>query len=200
MPAASQTPAAFDFFYDLGSPYSYLASTQLAGLVARTAAVARLFPITLGGVRKAVGTVMPSAAQLVYMSHDVQLWARRYAVPMQIPSAFPSKTIQALRACWCAEREGKQAEAMRALFHAYFGEGRDIAQPDVISSALSAAGLDGATLLAASETVEAKEGLRRATEGALARGVFGVPALFVGDRLFFGNDRLEFVEAALTRR
>ena len=190
-------PPGFDFFYDLGSPYSYLASTQLPGLVERTGAVARLFPITLGGVRKAVGTAMPSAAQLVYMSQDVQLWARRYGVAMQLPSAFPTRTIQALRACWLAEREGRQAEAMRALFHAYFGEGRDIAQPEVIGAALSAAGLDGAALVAATETAEAKDGMRRVTELALARGVFGVPALFVGERLFFGNDRLEFVEAAL---
>jgi 2-hydroxychromene-2-carboxylate isomerase len=190
-------PASFDFFYDLGSPYSYLASTQLRGLQERTGAVPRAVAITLGGVRKAVGTTMPSAAQLVYMSHDVQLWAKRYGVRMGIPSAFPTKTIQALRACVAARSEGRELEAMHALFAAYWVEGKDIAQPEVIGAALTGAGLDGARLLAASESQEVKDGLRHNTEAALARGVFGVPAIFVGDRHFFGNDRLEFVEAAL---
>jgi 2-hydroxychromene-2-carboxylate isomerase len=190
-------PPSFDFFYDLGSPYSYLASTQLAKLSERTRIPTRLHAITLGGLRKAVGTALPSPAQLVYMSQDVQLWARRYEVPMSIPSAFPTRTVQALRACVAAEAEGRQAAAMDALFRAYWSEGLDIAKPEVIASALDSAGLPGAKLLAASESQEVKDGLRRNTDDALSRGVFGVPAFFVGDRLFFGNDRLEFVEAAL---
>lgn len=187
----------FDFFYDLGSPYSYLAATQLRGIEERTGARARLHPITLGGLRKAVGTTMPSSAQLVYMSQDVQLWARRYGVPMQIPSAFPTKSIQALRACVVAEGQGRQAEAMMALFRAYFAEGNDLAQPEVIAAALQGAGFDAKAVLAATEAQDAKDGLRKNTELALSRGVFGVPAFFVGERLYFGNDRLEFVEAAL---
>jgi 2-hydroxychromene-2-carboxylate isomerase len=190
-------PPSFDFFYDLGSPYSYLASTQLEKLSERTRTPARLHAITLGGLRKAVGTTLPSPAQLVYMSQDVQLWARRYGVSISIPSAFPTRTVQALRACVAAEVEGGQAAAMHALFRAYWNEGMDIAKPEVISAALDGAGLPGAKLLAASESQEAKDGLRRNTDAALSRGVFGVPAIFVGDRLFFGNDRLEFVEAAL---
>ncbi|GAC1346126.1 MAG: 2-hydroxychromene-2-carboxylate isomerase [Myxococcales bacterium] len=153
--------------------------------------------ITLGGLRKAVGTAMPSSPQLVYMSQDVQLWARRYGVPMSIPAVFPTRSVQALRACVAAEAQGAQAAAMHALFRAYWAEGLDIARPEVIAAALDGAGLPGAKLLAATEAQEVKDGLRRNTDAALARGVFGVPTLFVGDRLFFGNDRLEFVEAAL---
>jgi 2-hydroxychromene-2-carboxylate isomerase len=190
-------PPTFDFFYDLGSPYSYLASTQLRGLSERTGATARLFPITLGGLRKTLGTALPSQAQLAYMSHDVQIWGRRYQVPIQIPAGFPTRSIQALRACVIAEGQGRQTEAMHALFRACFGEGKDIAQPEAIRAALDEAGLDGKGLLAATESPEAKDGLRQRTDLALSRGVFGVPAFFVGDRLFFGNDRLEFVEAAL---
>src|ERR1700682_511746 len=118
---ATAMPPAFDFFYDLGSPYSYLASTQLRGLSERTGATARLIPITLGGLRKTLGTVLPSTAQLAYMSQDVQLWGRRYRVPIQIPEGFPTRSIQALRACVIAEGQGRQAEVMQPLFAAGFG-------------------------------------------------------------------------------
>ena len=190
-------PKSFDFFYDLSSPYSYLASTQLAGIEARTGARALLFPITLGGLRKSTGHQMPPAAQLKYMSQDTARWARQYGVAMQIPAAFPISTIQPLRACIAADRKGAGAAAMHALFRIYWGEGQDISDPAVIERALSAVGLDGKALLAATQEQEVKDALRRNTELALARGVFGVPTIFVGERSFWGNDRLQFVEKEL---
>src|SRR5436305_3768611 len=96
-------PQIFDFFYDLGSPYSYLASTQLAGIEQRTGATARLLPITLGGLRKSTGHQMPPPQQLKYMSEDTARWAKQYGVPMQIPRNFPISTIKALRACTAAK-------------------------------------------------------------------------------------------------
>lgn len=189
----------FDFFYDLGSPYSYLASTRLEGIEKRTGAQARLLPITLGGLRKTTGHQLPPPAQLKYMSEDTARWARQYGVPMQIPQVFPANTIKALRAMVAAERIGRQREAMRALFHAYWGEGKDISDPAVIEQVLTAAGLDGKALLAATDEDEIKDRLRRNTSLALDRGVFGVPTIFVGERSFWGNDRLHFVEAELLR-
>ena len=188
---------SFDFFFDVASPYSYLASTQLAGLERRTSARARLLPITLGGLRKSTGHQMPPAAQLQYMGQDTARWAKQYGVPMQIPAAFPVSTIQALRACIAADRIGKGAEAMHALFHTYWGEGKDISDAAVIERALTSAGLDGKALVAATQDPEIKDALRRNTDLALARGVFGVPTFFVGERSFWGNDRLHFVEKEL---
>ena|SRR5689334_16370383 len=190
-------PKSFDFFYDLSSPYSYLASTQLAGIEERTGARAVLFPVTLGGLRKTTGHQMPPAAQLRYMSEDTARWARQYGVSMQIPAAFPVSTIQPLRACIAAGREGKGAAAMHALFHAYWSEGQDISNPALIERALTGAGLDGRALVAATQEQEIKDALRRNTELALSRGVFGVPTIFVGERSFWGNDRLQFVEKEL---
>ena len=181
----------FDFFYDLGSPYSYLASTQLAGIEERTGAKANLIAITLGGLRKTTGHQMPE---------DTARWAKQYGVQMQIPGVFPASTIKALRAVLAADRQGRQADAMRALFHTYWAEGNDLSDAAVIERALTAAGFDGKVLLAATEEQEVKDALRKNTELALSRGVFGVPTLFVGERGFWGNDRLQFVERELRQQ
>jgi 2-hydroxychromene-2-carboxylate isomerase len=187
----------FEFFYDLGSPYSYLASTQIRGIEERTGARARLLPITLGGLRKSTGHQMPPPQQLKYMSEDTARWAKQYGVPMQIPQNFPVSTILGLRAALAAERIGKQAVAMHALFHTYWAEGNDISDSGVVERTLTAAGLDGKALTDAAGQQEIKDALRRNTDLALQRGVFGVPTIFVGERSFWGNDRLHFVEREL---
>jgi 2-hydroxychromene-2-carboxylate isomerase len=187
----------FEFFFDLASPYSYLASTRLEGIEARTGAKARLVPITLGGLRKSTGHQMPPPQQLKYMAEDTSRWAQKYGVPMQIPKAFPASTIAALRAVIAAAREGNADRAMHALFRVYWADGEDISDAKVIESALAKAGLDGKRLVEATQTQDVKDELRRNTDLALARGVFGVPMIFVGERSFWGNDRLEFVESAV---
>ena len=88
---------------------------------------------------------------------------------------------------------------MHALFAAYWAEGEDISDASVIERALTGAGLDGKALVAATQDQQIKDSLRKNTDIALARGVFGVPTLFVGDRSFWGNDRLQFAEAELKR-
>jgi len=188
---------SFDFFYDLGSPYSYLASTQISGIEERTGATARFLPITLGGLRKTTGHQMPPPVQLKYMSEDTARWAKQYGVRMQIPQVFPATTIKALRAVIAADRAGKGREAMRALFDTYWVEGNDISTGEAVERALTAAGLDGKALVSATDEQDVKDTLRRNTDLALARGVFGVPTIFVGERSFWGNDRLHWVEREL---
>jgi 2-hydroxychromene-2-carboxylate isomerase len=187
----------FDFFYDLASPYSYLASTQLAGLEQRTGSTARLVPITLGGLRKSTGHQMPPPAQLKYMADDTARWAAKYGVEMRIPRAFPASTILALRCVLAAERTGRHREAMHALFRAYWAEDKDLSNAADVEAALRGAALDGSALIAAAQEQEIKDALRRNTDLALARGLFGVPMIFVGERSFWGNDRLEFAEREL---
>ena len=191
--------AEFDFFYDLGSPYSYLAATQIEGIAARYGATAHLYPITLGGIRKELGAQMPSLPQLRYMGEDALRWAQHYGVPFGVPPSFPTRTIQALRCCVAAGSLGpaQHQTAMQALFHAYWGLQQDIGDPAVLAAALDGAGLAGAQLVAQTEQPAVKEQLKKNTDLALMRGVFGVPTLFIGERSFWGNDRLDFFERAL---
>jgi 2-hydroxychromene-2-carboxylate isomerase len=185
----------FDFFYDLASPYSYLASTQLEGIESRTGAKARLLPVPLGGIRKSTGRQIPPAAQQEYIAQDTARWATKYGVRMLIPR--PVSTARALRACIVADQTKQGQPAMRALFEAHWVHDQDLSDPRVIASTLDRAGLDGNAVLARTEDEATLDALRRNTELALARGVFGVPTIFVGERSFWGNDRLEFVEREL---
>jgi 2-hydroxychromene-2-carboxylate isomerase len=190
----------YDFFFDFASPYSYLASTQLRGIAERIGEWPRLYPVVLGGVRKAMGRDMPPPAQLAYMRQDTARWAERYGVQMQIPASFPeASSILALRACVAAGRTGNAERAMPALFAAHWVKGLDFSKPEVVVAALDEAGLPGKELVAQTQQQEVKDELRKNTDLALARGVFGVPTIFVGERSFWGNDRLEWVESALRR-
>ena len=189
-----------EFVFDLGSSYSYLASTQLKALAARTGATIELVPVVLGAVFKSVGREdLPPAPRLAWMRRDMSLWATRYGLSLEFPESFPTRTILALRTIVAAGQggEGNDHRAMHALFATYWAKGQDLADPAVVRSALDGAGLDGAALIAKAEEKAVKDVLRANTDQAIARGVFGAPTFFVGDQLFFGNDRLDFVESAL---
>ena len=194
-----------DFFYDFSCPYAYLAHTQIEALCARAGAELVWRPMLLGGVFRAVGTVqVPFAAMTASKARhnacDMMRWADHFNVPLTLPPTHPNRTVLALRATLAAGAE--IARASKALFAAYWVHGRDVAQPDVVREALDRAGLAGDALVARAEDPEIKAALRVRTEEAVAHGVFGAPAFVVtapgvaGD-LFWGQDRLDFVEKSL---
>lgn len=189
--------ADLEFFYDFVSPYSYLASTRVEAVAARTGATLRWRPFLLGGVLKATENRAPIEipAKGRHMWLDLARWAARLGVPFARPPVFPAPSILALRAALAAEPLGRLVPFSHAVFRAYFVEGRDLSRPEVVAAAAAAAGLDGAALVAAAPGH--KEALARQTQEAIDRGAFGAPAFFVGDQLFVGNDRLDFVEEAL---
>jgi 2-hydroxychromene-2-carboxylate isomerase len=193
-----------DFYFDLSSPYSYLAATQLDALVARTGAEVRWRPVVLMAVFKAASNILPATSppKARYMGMDSTRWAKRYGVPFHWPSGFPVNAMSAHRAICAAELAGGEAAAARLgrrLFDALWGEDADVTNADVIAKLATEAGLDGAALIAAISAPPAKERLRAHTDEAIARGMFGAPTFFVGDEQFWGNDRLDFVAEALAR-
>jgi 2-hydroxychromene-2-carboxylate isomerase len=189
--------ATLEFFYDFVSPYSYLASTRVERLASRTGATLRWRPFLLGGVLKATGNRAPIevAAKGRHMLTDLERWSRRLGVPLHFPAPFPFSSILALRTAFAAEAAGKLVPFTHAVYRAAWADGRDIANPEVLAAVASEAGLDGAALVAAAP--QYKEALMKQTQEAIDRGAFGAPACFVGEELFIGNDRLDFVEEAL---
>lgn len=190
-----------EFFFDVGSSYSYLAAAQMALVAERTATPVRWRPFLLGAVFKATGNDLPIRipAKARWMLGDMHAWAKHYQIRFTMPSRFPLVTLRTQRLLAAVERAHptQVATVARALFDAYWADNQDPTADAVITAALTAAGLEPGPLLAAIEAQETKDHLRATTDEAVKRGAFGAPAMFVGDMLFWGNDRLPLLEAHL---
>lgn len=187
-----------DFHYDFSCPYAYLASTQIEALARRTGAELVHRPMLLGGVFRALGvpdgpSFGAEKARLNLL--DMRRWADHLGVPFTMPPTHPNRTVLALRAALAAEAD--LPRATRALFAAYWARGEDVSKPEVVQVALDREGLDGARLVSRAEDRGIKDTLRALTDEAVARGVFGAPAFIVDGQLYWGQDRLLFVERAL---
>jgi 2-hydroxychromene-2-carboxylate isomerase len=197
-----------EFFYDLSSPWTYLAFTNLFGVIERTGYCAALRPILVGGVFNAVNPAvyaMREASDNRRMTHSWKVlkdWARLAGVEMNFPSAFhPAKSVSAMRmACVLADDMPALTEFTRAAFQSYFGAQENLDDPQVLIAVANRAGLDGAAIQAKSQTDEIKALLRANTDELVARGGYGSPTIFVDKvDMYFGNDQLPLVEAALKR-
>ena len=190
-----------EFFFDYASVYSYLACNQVEAVAQRTGAELRWRPFLLGAVFKATGNVPPISTpnKAAWMLKDVQEWARHLGLPpFQLPENFPINSLKANRLALVAAEQGRIVPFSHAAFRAAFAEGKDLADPQVLAELARGAELNPEQALAKAETQEIKDALSRNTDEALERGAFGAPTFFVGDELFFGNDRFMFVERALS--
>jgi 2-hydroxychromene-2-carboxylate isomerase len=182
---------SIEFFFDIVSPYSYLASHRIDAVGARAGLPVRWRPFLLGGVFKATGNDMPARvpARGAYMLRDLDRWADRLEIPFQFPSFFPCNSLIPMRALtWLPEEERR--EAAQRIFHAHWAEARNPQDIELLAELLGRQPVVGAG------EPEVKARLRQTTDEAVARGAFGAPSIFVGDQLFFGNDRMELVEDA----
>jgi 2-hydroxychromene-2-carboxylate isomerase len=190
-----------EFFFDVGSPTTYLAWTQLPALCAQAGAELVYRPMLLGAVFQATGNASPAAvpAKGRYMNDDMARFARRYGVPLAMNPHFPINTLTLMRGAAGAQlRAPERFEAyLRGAFKAMWIDGLNMNDPAVAAKALVAAGFDPAEVMAWANDADVKAALRATTEEAVARGVFGAPTMFVGSEMFFGQDRLEFVREAL---
>lgn len=188
-----------EFFYDYVSSYSYLANHHLRSM--RDVEISYR-PMFLGAVMKATGNSPPGTvpAKGAYLAKDLARWAGKYGIPFRFNSIFPQNTLKALRLAVVAERWGTFFDLHQPLFDAMFVHDRDLSDDGVLADILRDSGLEAADYLSAADDEDIKAALTRNTEQAVARGAFGAPTFFVGDDMFFGNDRFEFVREALDRQ
>jgi 2-hydroxychromene-2-carboxylate isomerase len=190
-----------EFFFDIGSSYSYLAATQIDALGTRTGTPVRWRPFLLGAVFKATGNDLPIRipAKARWMLADMQAWASHYGIPFRRPTRFPTVTLRTQRFLTAVENAhpDQLPVVARALFGAYWANDQDITTDAVLAAA--APGLDATALIAAIDVQDTKDQLRATTDEAVRRGAFGAPTYFVGDAMFWGNDRLPLLEAHLAR-
>jgi 2-hydroxychromene-2-carboxylate isomerase len=197
-----------EFFYDLSSPWTYLAFTNVFGVIERTGFCAQLRPVLVGGVFNAVNQGVYAAREqsdnrkLQHSWKVLKDWADLAGVELNFPSQWhPAKSVNAMRFC-CALAGDMPAltDFTRAAFESYFGRQENLDDPAVLIAVANDAGLDGPALLEQAQSDAAKALLRANTEELITRGGYGSPTIFV-DRMdmYFGNDQLPLVEAALMR-
>ena len=190
-----------EFLFDVGSPTAYLAWTQLPKICAETGATLVSTPMLLGAVFQATGNASPAAVPLKgsYMTADLARFAKRYGVPFAHNPFFPINTLVLMRGATGVQlRMPDRFDAyLKAVFTALWVEQKNLNDPAVLMATLAAAGFEPAAMQALVAEPDVKDTLRANTEGAVARGVFGAPTLFVGATMFFGQDRLDFVREAL---
>lgn len=193
-----------EFFFDIASPYSYMAATRIDALEEQTAAEVQWRPFLLGGVLKSTGNSPPAQvpAKAKYMLADLNRWAERYEVPFEMPGNFPLNTISTQRALVAADRQEGAAMVPLAeeVYRAYWAQGRDVSDASVIEEIADDIGMDGGAIVEAIDTPAVKEKLEENSDEAVERGAFGAPSFFIGDELFWGNDRLSFVREEVRRR
>ena len=196
------TNKTVDFYFDFGSPAAYLAYTQLPKLRAETGATVVMKPMLLGGVFQIVGNRSPASipSKGTYLFQDLKRYAKRYAVPWFMNPHFPINTITLMRAdVGLMLRGDSRLEAYRdAMFHAVWVDKQNMNDPAVVGAVWANAGFDPAAMMALVADQLVKDELKAATQAAVDRGIFGAPTFFVGDQMFWGQDRLDFVREALS--
>ena len=195
------TTRSVEFFFDFGSPTSYLAWTQLPGICAANGAQLVHRPMLLGGVFQATGNASPVTipAKGRYMLTDMARFARRYGVPMQFNPHFPINTLPLMRAAIGIQvaMPDRFIDFVTTVYQAMWIEARNTGDPTVAAEVLERGGFDAQAVLALASDPAVKEALKANTEEAVRRGAFGAPTMFVGEQMFFGQDRLDFVAQAL---
>jgi 2-hydroxychromene-2-carboxylate isomerase len=189
----------FGFWFDYSCPFAYLASTQVEALAARTGAELVWEPMLLGGVFRAAGTPQNlmnvlSPAKAAHNGADMHRWAELFGVTLRMPPTHPMRTVEALRATLLA---GVDPRVVHGFYRAYWVEGRAPSDEATMRDVLSAAGHDAGAILARLEEPSVKDDLRARTDRAIALGIFGAPAFELDGRIWWGQDRMHFVERAL---
>ena len=202
-------PQTLEFFFDYGSPYSYVASHRVAEIAKRSSIDLVYRPMLLGGVFKATGNQSPAfesvAAKRAYGGAALRRVAKSFGVSFEGNPHFPINTLNLMRTAVAAQHEGVFGTFHHVVFPAFWNQGQNLGDASILAKLLDGAGLDATRLAELASGDEAKGALRANTEEAVARGAFGAPTFFLSEKgtpaadaeMYFGTDHLQFLEQAL---
>ena len=193
-----------DFYFDFSSTNSYFAAFMLPEICARNDARLNWMPTHFAALFRGTGfdVMAMSPRKARYLWRDHARYAELTGLPFKRPSRFPIKTSAALRAVLAAgdkqrdeeSRERAKGAIVQAIMRAYWERDEDIGDLTVLATIATRAGFDGPQLISAANSDPVRQDLTAITDRAIARGVFGAPTFFVGNEMFWGKDRLDFVE------
>jgi len=199
-------PTPVEFFYDYSSPWTYLAFTRIEELCHRQGALLEWRPMLVGGIFNTVNPSVyesrehPVPAKARYMAKDLQDWADFYGLRIRFPpSVFPVNSVKSLRGALVALEHDVMSKYSHAVFSAYWSADRDISRDDILEPIVREVGLDRQEFFDKIQQPAYKDRIRANTDDCMRRGGFGSPTVFVGDAMFFGNDRLMLVERAIEK-
>ncbi len=189
-----------EFYFDFGSPTAYLAYRRLMQFNAAYGLNIDYRPMLLGGVFKATGNTSPvtvPAKGRYMLEQDLPRFATRYGVDLLFNPHFPLNTLTLMRGAIAAHRLDCFEHYTDVVYRGVWAEGKNMGEEAVVIEVLTAAELDAEAILAKAGEDEVKASLIANTDAAVARGIFGAPTMFLDGEMYFGQDRLDFIEAAL---
>ena len=188
-----------EFYFDFGSPTAYLAFTQLQLIAERQKTNLVYCPILLGGVFKATGNNPPASvpAKGKYMMVDLQRYADKYKVPYKRNPYFPVNTLSLMRGAVSYQEEGDFLKYINVMFKNMWIDPKNLNDDEVLKKVLTDNSFDIEDFMKRISDQNVKNKLISNTENAVKKGAFGAPTIFVGDEMFFGQDRMEFIENSI---
>ena len=190
------------FYFDFGSPTAFLANARLRQLQQKYEVKINYNPVLLGGIFKATGNsspVMVAAKGKYMLKHDLPRYARKYGVSLKFNPHFPINTLQLMRAATALHSSENFNHFVDIIFNSIWVEGLNMGDEEVVKSTLSKNNFKTSEILANISSDSVKQMLITNTQLAVDRGLFGVPTIFINNEMFFGQDRLDFVEEILQK-
>ncbi len=190
-----------EFYYDFSSPYAYIASRRIEKICKDNGAGLEWKPFLLGGVFNEIGSkpAVQIDSKFSFMRQDTEDSAGYYGVDFNFPDLFPLNSVRSMRGAFAASELNKLTEYSHKMFSLYWIDGFDLSKPEILGDAVSTIGIEADWFLKRIAEQDIKDKLREETKVTIERGVFGAPTMFIGDKMFWGNDRLDFLDRQLKR-
>ena len=185
----------FEFYFDFASPYTFIAHKKIRKIEEENSIKMKYMPILLGGLLKSAGIKanVDIPIKAIYMIRDCKLWAEKYDIAFKFNNYFPINTLNLMRCVLIAEKKGFEQIFINNIFDAIWKDGLNLNDNKIVKNILKNLNLNPETFLLEATEIKNKDDLKNRTNNAFIKGIFGAPSFIVNNKMFWGQDRLEFV-------